>query len=177
MNRFIKHITIITILSITCFTVFAQEEDDNLPPQTIDPQVRQKVEAARIGLISERLGLTPAQAEKFWPVYREFTQKRMEMRREFKDRQQSLDPNNPDTKQQQDLVNFGLQLKQRELDLEKDYSGRIMNVITAQQLLNLRRAEQDFRQMILNQLQQRRSIQQRKEIMRDKNQRLKQRRN
>ena len=68
MNRFIKHITIITILSITCFTVFAQEEDDNLPPQTIDPQVRQKVEAARIGLISERLGLTPAQAEKFWPV-------------------------------------------------------------------------------------------------------------
>jgi len=69
-----------------------------------------------------------------------------------------------------------LQLKQKELDMEKDYSGRIMTVITAQQLLSLRKAEQDFRQLILNQLQQRRALQQRKEILRDKNQRLRQNR-
>lgn len=156
-------------------TLMAQEDD--LPaPQTIDPKVREKVEAARIGMITNRLGLTPEQAEKFWPIYREFSQKRQEFRQEFRQAQQGIDPNNPDPKKQQDLVNFGLQLKQKELDLEKDYSGRIMTVITVQQLLSLRKAEQDFRQLVLNQLQQRRALQQRKENFRDKNQRLKQNR-
>lgn len=167
----------ILVASMGAFTVAAQEETEDIHQQQIDPKARQKVEAARIALITERLGLTPEQAEKFWPVYREFIQKRLELRKEFRDRQRAIDPNNPDPQKEQDLLNFGLQVKQRELDLEKDYSGRIMKVISAQQLLNLRRAEQDFRQMILNQLQQRRALQQRKENFRDRNQRLKQNRN
>jgi hypothetical protein len=170
-----KKIWMMVLLVLTTWCAFAQEDD--LPQQqTIDPKVREKVEAARIGMITNRLGLTPEQAEKFWPIYREFTQKRQEMRQEFRQAQQGIDPNNPDPKKQQELVNLGFQLKQKELNLEKDYSGKIMNVITVQQMLNLRKAEQDFRQLILNQLQQRRALQQRKENFRDKNQRLKQNR-
>lgn len=155
-------------------TAVAQEEDD-IPqdvPQAVDPKVRAKVDAARIGLITNRLGLTPEQAEKFWPIYNEFSQKRMEKRQEFREAQKQIDPNKPDPDKEKNLVKLGLKLKQDEVDLEKDYSGRIMNVITAQQLLNLRKAEQEFRQLILNQLQQRRALQQRKENFRDRNQRL-----
>jgi len=166
------NIILVTLLFIGISIAAVGQEDELQAQQTIDPKAREKVEAARIGLISSRLGLTPEQAEKFWPIYREFSQKRMDIRQEFRTRQQELDPNNPDPKKQQELVNFGLQLKQKDLDLERDYSGRIMQVISAQQLLSLRKAEQDFRQLILNQLQQRRALQQRKEIFRDKNQRL-----
>lgn len=164
------------LLVLTSWCSFAQEVDGLPPQQTIDPKVREKVEAARIGMITNRLGLTPDQAEKFWPIYREFTVKQSEMRKEFRQAQQGLGTNNPDPKKQQELVNLGYQLKQRELNLEKDYSGRIINVISVQQMLNLRKAEQDFRQLILNQLQQRRALQQRKENFRDKNQRLRQNR-
>lgn len=154
----------------------AQDTDDPTPP--VDPKVREKVEAARIALITNRLGLTPDQAEKFWPIYREFTEKRLSMRKEFRDMQRQIDPANPDPKKQQELVDFGFQLKQKELNLEKDYSGRLLNIINVQQMLNLRKAEQDFRQLILNQLQQRRAEQQqRKELLRDQNQRLKRNRN
>ncbi len=162
------------LLLLLSFALTAQDEEMN--PQQIDPKAREKMEAARIALITERLGLTPDQAEKFWPIYREFTQKRLELRNEFRQRQMSLDPAHPDQKKQEELINFGLQLKQKELDIEKDYSGRIMQVITAQQLLSLRKAEQDFRQMILNRLQERRALQQRKENFRDQNQRLRQNR-
>ncbi len=151
--------------------VWAQDDPDLQHPQ-MDPKTREKVEAARIALISNRLGLTPDQAEKFWPIYREFAMKRSEMRQEFRSAQQGLDPNNPDPEKQKALINLGLQIKQRELDLEKDYSGRILKVITAQQMISLRKAEQDFRQMIFNQLQQRRALQQRREQFRE-NQRLK----
>lgn len=167
----IKYLIVAAVL-LACVTVVRAQEDPDVPPQQMDPKVRERVEAARIALITNRLGLTPDQAEKFWPIYREFATKRGEMRQEWQRAQRGLDPNNPDPTKQQELINMGLQLKQRELDLEKDYSGRILRVISAQQLMNLRRAEQDFRQMILNQLQQRRALQQRREQFRE-NQRLK----
>jgi len=84
-------------MAISCGTAVAQE--DEMPaPQTVDPKVREKVEAARIGMITNRLGLTPDQAEKFWPIYREFIQKRQDMRQEFRHAQQAIDPSNPDPK-------------------------------------------------------------------------------
>lgn len=166
-----KNIWTTFFLTALSWVTFAQEVEQLPPQQTIDPKAREKLEAARIGMISNRLGLTPGQAEKFWPIYQEFAQKRGEMRHEFRQMQQGTDPNSNQQKQEE-LIKRGLQLKQRELDLETDYSGRILQVITAHQMLNLRKAEQDFRQLILNQLQQRRSLQQRKENFRDKNQRL-----
>lgn len=165
-----KWILVAALLVALTAPVWAQD-DLELPPQ-MDPKARERVEAARIAMISNRLGLTPDQAEKFWPIYREFALKRTEMRQEFRRAQSGLDPNNPDPAKQQELINLGLQIKQRELDLEKDYSGRILRVISAQQLISLRKAEMDFRQMILNQLQQRRALQQRREQFRE-NQRLK----
>ena len=173
MKRF-KNSWITLLLAMTSWVAVAQEEDAP-PQQTIDPKVREKVEAARIALITNRLGLSPGQAEKFWPVYREFAQKRQEIRKEFRQVQQGVERNKPDQQKQEELVKLGFQLKQNELNLEKDYSGRIMSIISAQQMLNLRKAEQDFRLLIINQLQQRRTMQQRKEILRDKNQRLRQR--
>ncbi|MDZ7645879.1 MAG: hypothetical protein U5K54_01160 [Cytophagales bacterium] len=52
-----------------------------------------------------------------------------------------------------------------------------MRVISAQQILNLRKAEGDFQRLILEQVQQRRMMQQRNETLRERNQRLKQQRN
>lgn len=148
---------------------WAQEEEMQ------DPKARDRIEAARIGLISERLGLTPEQAERFWPVYREYTQKRGDMVREFRQAQREVGPDqNPE--KQKELVELGLKIKQRQLDLEKDYSRRMMDVISAQQIMNLRNAEKEFQRMILNQLQQRRDLQQRKENFRDRNQQLRDRR-
>lgn len=170
MNR-MKNLLALILVGVTALSGWAQEDPD-MAHQQMDPKTRERVEAARIAMISNRLGLTPDQAEKFWPVYREFSMKRMEMRQEFRRAQQDFDPKNPDPTKQQELINLGLQIKQRELDLEKDYSGRILQVITAQQMISLRKAEQDFRQMILNQLQQRRALQQRREQFRE-NQRLK----
>ncbi len=153
---------------------FAQDEQEVVAP---DPNARKKIEAARIALISERMGLTVEQAEKFWPVYHEFAGKQGELRQQLKEARKQIDPTNPNPKKDQELVNLGFQLRQKSLDLEKDYSGRMLNVISAQQILHLRGAEKEFNRLILNQLQQRRINQQRKENFRDKNQQLRQRRN
>lgn len=164
---------LIVLLALTVQVAWAQDPDEVQQ----DPKAQERINNLRIAYLTEKLGLSSDQAEKFWPVYREFAQERMKLRAEIREAQKGIDPNNPDPKKQEELVNLGLKVKQRELDLEKDYSGRLMKVITAQQMLNLRKAEQDFRAMLINQIQQRRLQQQRKENFRDRNQRLPQRNN
>ncbi len=164
--------------SLPSFGQDEQPQQQTEQPQVDrDPKARQKIEAARIGMITNKLGLTPEQAEKFWPIYREFSEKRTEIRKEFKLEQNKIKPENTDSEHQKKLVDLDLNLKQKELDLEKTYSGRLMKVITAEQMLNLRTAERDFHRLIIQQLQQRRNVQQRKENFRDKNQQLRHRKN
>src|SRR5688572_4888200 len=56
-----------------------------------DGENLKKIESARIALITERLELTPEQAEKFWPLYREYVAKRQGLRREFLDARKAVD--------------------------------------------------------------------------------------
>ena len=163
-----KRTFFILLVSLT-FASTAQDVVEDTQP---DVTVKDKIKAARVGLITQRLNLTPDQAEKFWPLYNEFDQKRADVRKPYRDAQKDINPNNPDPKQQQALVDMGIKVKQDELNLEKEYSAKMMNVITAQQMLNLRKAEHDFRNIIINMLNNRRLQQQRKENFRDRNMKL-----
>jgi hypothetical protein len=168
-----KKIIILAIYLLSGWVAMSQDptETDRIAQ---DPAVQEKIKNLRIAYISDKLGLTPDQAEKFWPVYREFSDKRREIRQEFVDARKQIQIDNPDQAKQEELVKMGFALKQRELDLEKVYSERLLRVISAQQMLNLRKAEGDFQRIILEQIQQRRMIQQRNETIRERNQRLKQ---
>jgi len=160
---------ILGVWLVGSFVAMGQDQTENEQ----DPKALEKINALRIAYLSEKLNLTSEQAEKFWPIYREFSDKRKELRRELIDaRKQVKADQNP--QKDEALVKLGLELKQRELDLEKTYSERLLKVISAQQILSLRKAEGDFQQLIRDQIQQRRLMQQRNETIRERNQRLKQ---
>jgi len=154
---------------IMAVSAFAQE-DNNDEIQQLDPKAEQKIKAAHAAYITERLGLTPDEAEKFWPIYREYAQKRQELRQQFRDAKKKGE-------NEQTLLDLDLKIKQQELDLEKDYSGRLQKIITPQKLMNLRQAEGDFRKLLLRQIQQRHLQQDRKQQQRDRTQQRLQQRN
>src|SRR6188508_3665841 len=129
---------VFTILFFSLMTLAAFAQDDELP-QPQDQKVRDKIEAARIAYITDQLELTPAEAEKFWPIYREFAEKRREIRQQLRQTRKA-NPNQSD----EELVNQQFKAKQQELDLEKDYSGRLIKVISAQKLRSLPQAEKNF---------------------------------
>ena len=166
-----KRIVFIGLYILSMTVAFAQDQPE-VDPVAQDPKVQEKIKNLRIAYISDKLGLTPEQAEKFWPVYREFSDQRKALRMEFAKTRREVNAQNPSPTEQEEQVRLGLELKQKELDLEKDYSGRLMKIITAQQMLNLRKAEGDFQRMILQQVQQRRMMQQRNETIRERNQQL-----
>lgn len=160
------------LLTLLILPLQAQEE------QIKDQKAKEKIKAARIAFITERLGLTPAEAEKFWPVYHEFAEKRNMLRQKFEQARRNPNPKLSREEHERQLLELNFQIKQQELDLEKEYSGRILNTISAQKLVALRQAEQDFRNIIIKQIQQRQLQEQRRQQFQERNeQRLRQRNN
>jgi len=160
-----KRVPIFLILLFISFGTFAQNKE-----------AMKKIESARIALITERLGLTPDQAEKFWPVYREYNMQRREIREEFRNERQGANLQNMSEEESKQLVQKSMDMKQKELNLEKEYSKRLTEVISTQQLFKLKNAEKDFQQMLLQRIQEQRQMQdqnqkmlQRREMMKDRN--------
>lgn len=116
------------------------------------PEALEKIEAAKIALITERLELTPAQAEKFWPIYHEFGKQRQEIRRDFDQARRNFDPNKASEEENKKMLEMANQVKERQLKLEREYSERILKVISTRQLNNLRKAENDFKEMLLRRI-------------------------
>lgn len=136
----------------------------------------EKIEAAKIALITERLELTPEQAEKFWPIYREYSEKQREIRQEFQTLKREFDPNNTSEEESRRVLDKGHQIKERQLELDRSYSNRMQQVVTSRQLMNLKKAEDDFKDMLMKRIREENLQRQRTESDRLRNdQQMKQR--
>lgn len=129
---------------------------------------RQKIESARIALITERLDLTPEQAQQFWPLYNEFISKRKELKATYDEARAKVEMTTASESEKKELLDLGLRLKEEAVQLERQYSDRMLTVIDAKQIMALRQAEEDFRNILLEQIQKRRMRQERREQIRDR---------
>jgi hypothetical protein len=133
-----------------------------------DQEAFQKIESARIALITERLGLSPDQAEKFWPIYREYNEQRQLLRQERQEIRRGVDPKKLSEEESKRIMERGHALRQRELNLDQDYSERMLRVISNQQILALKNAEEDFRRMLVERIERQRAQQMQREQMRER---------
>lgn len=115
----------------------------------------EKIENARIALITDRLELSPEQGERFWPIYREYSLHREDLRREFMQARLKVNRRQLSEAESQQLLTLGLEIKEREVALDRKYNELLATVISSRQLLELRKAEQDFRRMLMERLQRR----------------------
>jgi Spy/CpxP family protein refolding chaperone len=107
-----------------------------------------QLENAKIAYLTDKISLTQDQAQKFWPVYNEFTDKR----RDLNKRLRLLRMDNADglTDQQiKDNLTQGLALRQSEVNLEKEYFDKFQKVLTIRQVGKLFMAERQFTKEVL----------------------------
>lgn len=139
-----KHAWIGWMIALTLTTQLASAQNDL--------NGRQKIESAKIGLITNRLNLTTDQAPQFWAVYNEYNAKKQELNRRIRQLNNEPARNNMNDNQ---LVN-GLRevnaTKQKLADLDEEYMSRFLKVISPGQLTELYKTEQMFNKMLLNRL-------------------------
>jgi hypothetical protein len=147
----------------------------NALAQNNKQDAKSKLEAARIALITERLGLSPKEAQNFWPIYNEYAEQRRMVQQEFRNARKGLDMDKLTEEQSRRLMKVRMASKQKQLNLESKYSDRLMNVINTRQLMALKKAEDDFRAMIIRRIEQRKQQQmQRDRMMLQRERKLKQ---
>jgi len=139
---------LIILFAFVHLASFAQEDDLQPEPGIGGGNARERIKAARAAYITNRLQLTTTESEKFWPIYNEYTQKRQDLKIQYR----TAKLRGTDEKE---LVDLHLKIKQQEVDLEKEYSTRLLTVISAEKLSQLRDAEQEFRRLLLRQIEQR----------------------
>ena len=115
---------------------------------------RQKIESAKIGMITNRLNLTPDQASQFWPVYNEYNGKKQELNRRVRQLRSEPARNSLSDDQLKNGLREANATKQKLADLDEEYMDRFLKVITPKQLNELYQTERDFNKILLQQMNQ-----------------------
>ena len=146
-----KHYTLLLVVAFTLMfgntEAFAQHNRS---------QDRESIEAAKIAYLTEKMGLTTEQSQKFWPIYNEYEAKRRSLikayRSGYRQDVDALSEQEADAR----IENY-FTTKEKELELEKEYAARYQKIISTKQLIKLYRAERDFTKLLLKRLDNKRA--------------------
>ncbi|HMQ49230.1 MAG TPA: hypothetical protein PKA00_17705 [Saprospiraceae bacterium] len=121
---------------------------DDLLPVDVD----EKVKAARVAFITQRLGLTSSESEKFWAVNNEYEAEKKTLEDKYKSAKsiESLSD-----KEAEDAIAKHFELEQKLLDLRKKYYERFREVVSARQVGLFYKADREFRLELLKKIRER----------------------
>lgn len=125
--------------------------------QQTDKQFVNKIQTQRIAFFSQRMGITPAEAEKFWPVYNEYTQKKNTIVAE-KNKLTKFYSTNSATMTENDVdvvIQKYVSLSKQETDLFEEYNKKFRSFLPAQKVMKLYLAEFEFKEWLLKQIKER----------------------
>ena len=110
-----------------------------------------RVQAVKVSFLSDRLSLTPAQAEKFWPIYNQCSEERRSLRQRYMGGSRNASADSEDAMRQ---IDDNMEYKEQELSLQKRCNEAYLKVISPQQVASLMTAERDFRAMLLKKIKE-----------------------
>lgn len=119
-----KYLLILFVMVASFFSVTAKAQDG------------EKIKALKIAFITQKLQLTPEEAQKFWPIYDQYEREISGL--------ETNDQNAP-----------ALQNEEKLLDIRKKYLGSFEKVLGPQKTNTLFNAERDFRSILIRRLQNR----------------------
>lgn len=120
-------------------------------PESSSGPVRDWINTKRIGYFTDKLDLTSAEAEKFWPVYNAYI-KEMDELRDARKKNRAATLLNLETmtdKQVADNIDEEVNNRQKEVDLLKKYVPQYKTVLPIKKVAILMKAEEEFKVWIL----------------------------
>lgn len=110
--------------------------------------------AQRVSFLTERMKLTSAEAQRFWPVYNEFSEKRDKINLEKikLNRYVAQFANTVSDKEANELSVKFLTLENQEVQLREDYHKKFTSIISARKVLLLYQGETQFKAYLLKQI-------------------------
>lgn len=140
MKRFSKYliVVVLALFSLTRTAVSAHQEGD----------WQEKMKAERVAFLTTAMELTPAEAEKFWPVYNSMEAERRasfgKVMRAYKALSDGVAAGKTD-KELEVLVNDYTTANKNSHSIEAKYTPQLMKVLSVSKVAKLFVAEEEFR--------------------------------
>jgi hypothetical protein len=126
---------------------------------------KDKIKAQKVAFITDRLDLSSKEAKEFWPVYEEHEALVEQEKENFKKSygQEIKNIENLKKEDAEKLLSNLLAHEQKLLDLRKQFTTNLSNVISPNKILMLFEAEKEFRKELMKRLSQRKAPQNRQQ--------------
>ena len=113
--------------------------------------------AQKISFMTERMELTPEEAQKFWPIFNEFEKKRIETHQKRRELEKKV-KDNFDKYSESEFKKLSYEIVDqtiKESDLLKEYHEKFLRVLPAKKVVMLGQIENEFRFKMIRDYRQR----------------------
>jgi seryl-tRNA synthetase len=146
-----KRISYILVLLLALLGGPLSAQEKTKPDSTQNASGAERIQALKVAFISDRLKLTPAEAEKFWPVYNEYQDKREVVRKQIQENYQKIREGADKLSDEEfnKLSDEIVKLKQKEAEIQSEMHEKLKLILPAKKLALLYVAEEDFKREIV----------------------------
>ena len=147
MKRFI-HISFLLLIATSFNSLHAQGNRQTI---VIRGSQFDRFRSEKISFLTDKLELSPSEAQRFWPIYNEFEKKREEaqsLRRELEQKVQSSTTRLSRNDVIQLTRDFSSSM-QKEAELYVSYNEEFLKILSPEKVLLLYKSENDFRMHLL----------------------------
>lgn len=143
-----KKILTLIILCLSISVASAQNKKDK-------EERREQIKALKVAFITQELNLDTRMAQRFWPIYNRYEEKRRELHR-----RENIDFDNigsiSKVKAEQMLDEY-LQVEREEYLIKKQLFEDLKKIISAEDIIKLHKLEADFNKKLLREYRSRKS--------------------
>ena len=148
MMKPLKYISTLSLVFLLTGLSYGQP-----PKRKGDEPNKEKIKAMKVGYITEKLALTTEEAQKFWPIYNEFQDKIEDIHKQLRKMQNSEESiDDMSDAEVEKMVDMHTELRQKELDIQKEYHAKFKAVLPIKKVAKLYKADQDFMRDLLKKI-------------------------
>lgn len=138
-----KRVLIYLIILVSSVTVLVAQPD------------KSKIKEIKVAYFTERLKLTKSESEKFWKIYDQYDSERYELRKAAKKPEDKRKFSEMSDKEISEFIDYTFDIKEKELALQRKYFAEFKKILPAQKVVRLIHIEEQFRQYLFRQAQER----------------------
>nr|WP_294936372.1 sensor of ECF-type sigma factor [uncultured Flavobacterium sp.] len=146
-----KIITILLLIFSVC--TFAQDRERGREKHM------ERIKALRVAFISDRLDLSPEEAQKFWPIFNQYDERQIELHKQKRQLMHKLRPENTSGLSDKETAALMEQDENLETDMQNNrrkLAKDLQGVIPNQKILMLKQLDIEFKEKLLKQMKNRR---------------------
>ena len=145
-----KKISTIACFTLIFTTLFLNAQDKK--------PMKDRVDAMKIGFITDRLNLTPEEAQAFWPVYNAYSRELDDLRKGRRENLMNARENfdGMSDAEIEKAVDNEISFRSSELEIIKKYHPQFKKILPIRKVALLYKAEEDFKRRLIEMIKERR---------------------